>query len=478
MGLNRTSGTAREPGLGAETAGSGGRHRRAGGGKLAGSPAKVAAASALLVIPALAAVSAFAPAASAAVAHPAAKQPSKVTVSAAPGTAVAGTKVTLSATVKSAGATPTGTVSFYSGSVKLCAAALARAAGHCTAVFRTAGTYTVTGKYSGNSAHAAASGTTRVKATLAATGTAVSVSTSSPYPGEAVTLTAAVSSHSPLAPTGTVKFSDAAGTLCTGTLSGGKAHCTHAWKATGHYTVTARYAGDGAHAASSRTSGAITVAKLATATDITSISPGSVAPGTPSTVTVTVTTPAGTPAPTGTVTIAPTDVAPPVAAGYICTVKLTATSDGTGSCEVTPPNPSYGIIDYEATYGGDSAHGSSVSTGTHELLVPDTTTTTVAFSPAAGTVHMTDVITATVVNEAGDNISPSAGGTGTVTFSIGGTDISGCIDVSLSYSDATGNTATCDYTPGASGSVTVTAAYSGDDLNDPSSGTGSLSVTS
>ncbi len=110
--------------------------------------------------------------------------------------------------------------------------------------------------------------------------------------------------------------------------------------------------------------------------------------------------------------------------------------------------------------------------------MPDPTTTTVAFSPAAGTVDMADVITAAVVNEAGDNISRTAGGTGTVTFSSGDTGISGCIDVPLSYSGATGNTATCDYTPTAHGSVTVTAAYSGDDLNDPSSGTGSLPVTS
>lgn len=110
---------------------------------------------------------------------------------------------------------------------------------------------------------------------------------------------------------------------------------------------------------------------------------------------MTVTTPAGTPAPTGTVQIAPTVVAP--VADYLCTIKLTPTSDGTGSCEVTPPNPSYGIIDYEATYSGDSAQGSSVSTGTHTLLVPDPTTTTVAFSPAAGTVDMADAITATVV---------------------------------------------------------------------------------
>jgi hypothetical protein len=52
----------------------------------------------------------------------------------------------------------------------------------------------MTARYSGDGTHAEASGTTRVTATRAA----ISVSKSAPYPGEAVTLTATVSSQSPL----------------------------------------------------------------------------------------------------------------------------------------------------------------------------------------------------------------------------------------------------------------------------------------
>jgi len=82
-----------------------------------------------------------------------------------------------------------------------------------------------------------------------------------------------------------------------------------------------------------------------------------------------------------------------------------------------------------------------------------------------------DTITAIVTNQAKNNISCSAGGTGMVPFSIGGAPpIGWCNGVSLSYNKATGNTATCSYTS-TGGSLTVTATYSGDEANLGSSGT-------
>ena len=422
--------------------------------------AMVVAAGALLAIPASAS----------AAAHPAAKHPSGTSVSAKPGSALAGTRVTLSATVKSSGSTPTGTVSFTAGSRKLCSARLSHGSTHCTTTFPAAGAYTVKGAYSGDSTHAGSSGTTHVTAGKAATSTAVAVSTGTAYPGQKVTLTGTVSSRSPLTPTGRVTFRNGGATLCTGTLSKGKASCRYARTATGPYTVTGFYAGDAAHFASSGKSGTVTVAKLKTATQITGINPGSVRAGDPATVTVKVTTPAGTPAASGTVKVAPTNVAAPVPASYSGTAKLT---DGTGSCKVTPPNPSFGIIVYRATYNGDTAHSRSVST-TKELIVPDTTTTSVAFSPATGAVGTKETLTATVVNEADSDISPDTGGTGTVTFTVNGNAV--CTDVQLSYSKTTGNTATCSFTPMKPGSYAVKAAYSGDSLNLPSSGTRTLSV--
>lgn len=140
MGLNRLSGAAREPGLGAEAAASRGRRRRAGGGKLAASPAKVAAAGALLVIPALAAV------------------------------------------------------------------------------------------YDPGQGHPGRHRHGRVGEQV------------QPLPRRGADADRGRFLARRLAPTGTVKFSDAAGILCTGTLSGGKAHCTHTFKATGRYAAPARAA--------------------------------------------------------------------------------------------------------------------------------------------------------------------------------------------------------------------------------------------
>jgi large repetitive protein len=329
------------------------------------------------------------------------------------------------------------------------------------------------------SASAGHSAALSVTATRAASGTAISVSTSTPYPGEAVTVTATVSSHSRLVPTGAVTFTDASGTLCTRKLSGGKMHCTFTPKAAGgRYTVTGRYGGDAAHAGSSGKSAAITVTKVPTTTKITSIASDRVPAGKSAIVTVVVTSNrAGAPAATGTVRVVPSNPALARLKGYSCTLTLTSASHGRGTCRVTPPVPTFGDIRYDATYNGDRAHSASAYTGGYLVVVPDTTTTAITFSPAAGTVGEPETIRATVTNQARDNISPTAGGTGTVTFSIGGTPIAGCSDVRLTYSKATGNTATCSYSPTAAGSVTVTGAYSGDEANLASSGRAALSAS-
>ncbi len=111
-----------------------------------------AAACALSVLPA-----------SAATAHAAAKHASKTSVSAKPKTAYTHADVKLSATVKSSGKTPTGTVTFWFGTRKLCEGHLSKASASCEAKFSDANTKTVTGKYSGDATHKASSGTVTVK---------------------------------------------------------------------------------------------------------------------------------------------------------------------------------------------------------------------------------------------------------------------------------------------------------------------------
>jgi hypothetical protein len=324
----------------------------------------IAAAAALLAVPAMA---------YAAPAKAAAKHPSTVSVSASPRVAVAGTGVKLTATVKSANPAPTGSVTFWWGSKRLCSGNLSHGSAHCNAKFTTAGDFAVRGVYSGDAKHAGATGKVTVVATKAATIARItSVIPADPPPGF----------------------------------------------------------------------------------------PADVPAGTPATVTVTVTNRAGALAPTGKVSVNPTDTSD-VQKGYSCTFILTASSHGKGTCQIKPPPPTFGTIMYVATYRGDGAHTGSAS-AQFKVIVPDVTVTTVSFSGAMG------ALTATVTNQKLNNISPSAGGTGTVTFTTGGATI--CSDVKLSYTAATGNTATCSYTP-TGGSATVTATYSGDEHNLGSSGT-------
>jgi hypothetical protein len=414
----------------------------------------ITAAAAMLAVPAMA---------SAAPMHAAAKHASKVSVSASPRVAVAGSTVKLSATVSSANPKPTGSVTFWWGTRKLCSTKLVNRSGHCSTSFHTAGSYGVRGVYSGDAKHAGATGKVTVVSSKAATTTSISVSSLAPTAGTPVTINAGVSSHSPLAATGTVKFTSGSTLLCSVLVSKGAAHCTHAFAA-GSYTVTASYLGDGAHAASHNTSGTIKVQAAplaATTTTITGFAPTPVDASSSPTVTVTVTSATGVP--TGTVTVQATGVS-----GIKCTATL---AGGTGTCTINL-GTGFGPTPFVATYNGDSSHKGS--TGKYTLEVRPPTTTTVTFDTT------TDTITATVANPVGNNISSSGGGKGTVTFMTGGvngTPIGGCTQLSFtpnpgqSGPGATGtNTATCSYPPPATGSVTVTVVYTGDSENQGSNG--------
>jgi Bacterial Ig-like domain (group 3) len=204
-----------------------------------------------------------------------------------------------------------------------------------------------------------------------------------------------------------------------------------------------------------------------TTTTITTASPGTVDAGKPFTIAVKVTGAGGTPS--GTVAIAPTGATLP--ASYSCTAML---AGGVGSCAVTPGVGTFGDIDYVATYSGDTTFAGSASTVTFELIVPETTTTSV--SPATASPGSV-TLTATVVGQDKGNISPSAGGTGSVTFYNDGAVIStACAAVSLTYDGGGANLARCKTPTLAAGTYTITAKYSGDPNNLASSGTETLTV--
>ena len=93
--------------------------------------------------------------------------PTTTSVTLSPTTVTAGTRVVYLAVVTphSGTATPTGTISFTTGSTSLCTAVLSGGAAACGATNAPAGTDTVTGKYSGGDGYASSTGTATLTVT-------------------------------------------------------------------------------------------------------------------------------------------------------------------------------------------------------------------------------------------------------------------------------------------------------------------------
>ena len=102
------------------------------------------------------------------------------TVVSVPKTGFTHTNITLSATEKGTGGNPTGTVTFWLGTRKLCHGSLYRRTTSCKAQFTNPGTKTITAKYSGNALHKPSSGTATIK---------IAAKTTTPPPPSAVATT-------------------------------------------------------------------------------------------------------------------------------------------------------------------------------------------------------------------------------------------------------------------------------------------------
>jgi hypothetical protein len=304
----------------------------------------------------------------------------------------------------------------------------------------------------------------------------------------AVKLSATVTS-SGKTPTGTVTFWFGARKLCHGTLSRGKTSCDAKFSDPSKKTITGKYSGNSTHKASSGTTTVTIVSptpppppppppptKHATTTTITYPAldePVTAQAGTVVTLTAKVASVGGGAVPTGTVSFAPWNFAGPYAGYDVCTATLV---DGTGSCTVDPPTDTWGFIQFEATYSGNATHtGSNSGHGDNKLITPDNTTTTVGpATAAAGTV----TLNATIVpyTDGGPIFNILAGESETggdlVAFTIGGTTVTGCAAVPMTW-NGTNNVAAC-MTTLAAGGYTIQAAYSGDEYTNPST---SLAVT-
>jgi|HubBroStandDraft_4_1064222.scaffolds.fasta_scaffold40575_2 hypothetical protein len=185
------------------------------------------------------------------------------TVVSVPKTGYTHTDIKLSATEQGPGGNPTGTVTFWIGTRKLCHGSLYRRKTSCEAVFSDPATKTIVAKYSGNRLHKPSSGTAVIKITNKpvtakyATTTAIT----SPDPtaiavGKSFTIEVSVTSATGT-PSGTVVLKPTAAaagtTTCTATLTDGKGGCTVTPADYGVIDYTATYAGDATHSGSTYT---------------------------------------------------------------------------------------------------------------------------------------------------------------------------------------------------------------------------------
>jgi hypothetical protein len=203
-----------------------------------------------------------------------------------------------------------------------------------------AGKYNVLAAFDGDEYATASQGTETLTVAAAAQTTATTMSSMSVYAGSKVTLAAKVKGDS--TPTGTVKFVDGSKALCSGTLSGGAAHCTYTFGSVGSFKVVAEFEGNAANKASS-SSATVTVKK-----DPTSVTVTATKATKDKAVTITATVKSLTTA-SGTVTFS--------IGGH--TYKVTLVK---GKASVKFTWKTAGTYKVTASYGGNSTHASSKGT--------------------------------------------------------------------------------------------------------------------
>ena len=181
------------------------------------------------------------------------------TLTASPaGTAATGVSVMLTATIAGSGGsgTPTGSVTFYSGTTSLGSGTVSSGTATLSYTFDAPGTLSLTAVYSGDSTFATSTSTplSFVVTGLTSTTTTLTASPTSPGANDLVTLTATVA---PVVgtgtPTQTVTFYNGTTSIGTGTLSSGSTSISTSFSPANTYSLTAVYNGDTNYATSTST---------------------------------------------------------------------------------------------------------------------------------------------------------------------------------------------------------------------------------
>jgi large repetitive protein len=320
-----------------------------------------------------------------------------------------GQAVTFTATVSSAGGTPTGTVTFSVDGGPGTAVGLSGGQATFTTSTLAVGTHTITASYAANGSFLGSSGSVSQvvnKATPAITGLTSSLNPSTF--GQSVTFTATVTGSGSLTPTGSVTFTDQTNSQTLGTINlvgtgnnSAQAIFTTSALTAGSHSILATYSGDPNFNASTA-SLTQTVNKAATSTGLVSSLNPSVS-GQSVIFTATVSSSSGTP--TGSVTF--TDQTTNQTLGTIMLANRQAV--------LTISTLAPGTHMILASYSGDTNFAAS-STNLNQVVNKATITISLVSSSNPSQAGQSVTFTATVTGSAAGDATP----TGSVSFVIGG----------------------------------------------------------
>jgi len=336
------------------------------------------------------------------------------------------------------GGAVTGAVTFYSGSQSLGSAPLSANVASLTTSFATAGTYSITAQYNGDSNNIGSTSAPLSEKIIASTTTTLTSSLNPSVAGQAVTFTAAVTSSSGTPPNGeTIAFYNGSTEMGTAPLSGGAAALTISTLPAGIFTITASYPGDSNFAAST-TPGLRQVVnsttKSATSTTLASSLNPSIY-GQKVIFTAAVTTSGSLP-PTGNVVF--------TWSGY--TVG-SATLNSSGVAILTKSNLNADPYPLTAVYKGDTNNLGNTSPVLNQTVLPTTSAATISSSLNPSAQGQAVTFTAKVT-------SPTVTPAGPVTFKAG-TTVLGTVQLS-------GGKASYTTTSLPAGSTVVKVTYNGD----------------
>jgi hypothetical protein len=285
-----------------------------------------------------------------------------VSLVSSPNPSVTGQLVTFTATVSGSADTPTGTVTFTSGSTTLATATVSSGAATATFALTASGlAQNITAHYGGDTEYVAAN-SAPASQTVSAANTVVALTASSnpALSGSAVTFTATVSPVAPGqgTPVGNVAFYDSSTLLGTVSLSGGVATLTTSSLSAGTHNISAQYGSTTAFNGSTSSTVSESIGSPGSATVLAS-SPNPSVLGSPVTLTATVTS--GGTTPQGSVTFYN-------GASQIGTANLSA---GVGSISLT--SLPAGTSTLTATYSSSNSLSPSTSGPLSQVvLVPVT----------------------------------------------------------------------------------------------------------